>query len=324
MTNTNRMKRFQWKWVFAAPAIALAAISCETPDPTDDPSSSYPSNDLVVDGTQNLGLTEITAVTCPDCPVRQEVMEILKARYPGRIIPMSLHADTLFTQTAADVYLTLGDDQSNPFKLFINGTQVASDPFELVDAVIQADAPPVVGVAHATREIDTAWVIYPKVEMYADNQRDLFIQSYILMDNVVAKQYGDIDLTQLSNDPRLQQGGGGAPTTWTTAAGEVDSVTNLYAQGDAYMHHDVLLYGGVNDTTAYGIPLSLVNPLGQNYFAGDIFGNEYTPMEIYVPKPDFNIIGHVGGEIKVVTIVWERFEATPPVFTYVNGYYSAF
>lgn len=318
------MKRFQWKWVLAAPVIALGVISCETPDPTDDPTSNYPSDDLEVVGTQNLGLTEITAVSCPDCIVRQEVMEVLKARYPGRIIPLSLHADTLYTETAGSVYFTLGDDQSNPFKLFINGNQVTSDPFEIVDAVIESDAPPVIGVAHATREIDTAWVVYPKVEMYVDNQRDFFIQSYILVDNVVAKQYGGIDLTQLSSDPRVQQGGGGNPTVWNAPGGMVDSVTNLYGQGDPYMHHDVLLYGGVNDTSAYGLPLSEVNPLGQNYFAGDIFGNQYTPLEVYIPKPDFNLIGAIQGEIKVVTIVWERFEATPPVFTYVNGYYSAF
>lgn len=323
--NTNRMKRFQWKWVFAAPLVAFGLVSCEEPDPTDDPGSGYPSNNISVQSSQQIALTEITAITCGSCIITQEAMEVLKARYEGRILPMSLHGgDTLFTDDMVNLYMTLGDDQSNPVKLFINGVQVTSDPYATVDAMIEADLPPVMGVGHATRQNDTAWVIYPRVEFYTDSEKDYYIQSYVMLDNIVAQSYGSIDLTQTSSDPRVQQGAGGNPSVWLTDAGQVDSVTYLYGQGDAYMHHDVAMYAGVNDTNVYGIPLSTVNPLGQRFLSGDIFGNQYTPMEVYVPKPDFDLAGFVQADLKVATVVWERIPGTPDLYVFVNGYYSTY
>lgn len=325
--HTDRMKRFHWRYAVIAPVVALGMIACETPDDKDEPGGNYPSNNLTVQETQQIGMTEITAVDCGNCLATQLAMEIAKARYPGRIIPMSLHAgDTLYTPFQNDLYLTLGDDMSNTFKLFINGFQVPQgvDPLEQIQIMIESETPPSMGVAHATRENDTAWLIYPKVKLYVDNQLDYYVQSYVMLDNAIAKQYGAIDLTQASSLAELQAGGGGAPSVWTQNVGEVDSVTYLYSQGDPYMHHDVALYAGVNDTNVYGLPLSTINPLGQNFFVGDIFGNEFTPIEIAVPKPDFDLIDHVDGEIKVATVVWQRIPGTPDVYVFVNGYYSEF
>lgn len=327
MTNTNRMKRFQWKWALVAPVLALGMVACEEPDPTDEPGGSYPSDNISVASQQQIAITEITAADCGTCPPTQEITEVLKTLYPGRIVPMSLQAgDTLYTPFMNDIYLTLGDDMSNTFKFFINGVQLPPgvNPYEQIQIMIDADIPPIVGVGHATRENDTAWLIYPAVHVYADNQRDLYVQSYVMLDNVVAKAYGSVDVTQASADPRIQAGTGGNPTTWTSNGGQVDSATYLYSPGDPYMHHDVTMFAGVNDTNVYGLPLSIINPLGQNYLNGDIFGNQYTPIEISVPKPDFDIASHVEADLKVVTVVWERVPGAPDVYTYVNGYYSAF
>ncbi len=317
------MKQFHWKHALIAPIIALGMVACETPDDKDEPGGSYPSNSVTVRGTQQVNLAEITAVDCGTCLPTQVTMEVLKARYPGRIVPFSLHAgDTLYTPFMNDLYLTLGDDNSNPNKLFINGIQVTGDPFEIVGAIIDSEVPPVMGVGHAVRSNDTAWLVYPKVKFFANDQSDYYVQSYVMLDNAVAKQYGGVDITQASAFAEVQAGSNGTPSIWTQNAGPVDSVTFLYQQGDAYMHHDVALYAGVNDTNVYGLPLSVINPIGQNFFQGDVFGNEFTPIEIAVPKPDFDMIRHVEGEIKVATIVWQRISGTPDLYVFVNGYYS--
>lgn len=319
------MTRFQWKWAALAPVLALGMISCEEPTTSDDVDDSYPSNNLEVSANQNVLITEMTALDCGTCTPTQEFMEVMKAAFPGRIIPMSLQAgDTLWTEAMNDLYLTLGDDPAETTKLFINGILYTGNPIEPIIANLQTDTYlSGVGVAHATDENDTAWLIYPKVKFFANTTEDYYVQSYVMLDGAVAKPYGAVDLTQdVSNDSRLDIVNG--TTTWTTNGGQVDSATYLYSNGTPYMHHDVTMYAGANDTNVYGLPLSVINPLGQNFLAGDIYGNQYTQIEIPVKKPEFDMIGHVNGDIKVATVIWKRIPGSPDLYVFENGYYSEF
>lgn len=315
------MKLTPWKNALVIPFIAIGLVACEPDDNTPGP-DSYPTDDLNVEQSQSVYLAEMTNVTCGDCPVTQEAMEIAKARYPDNIVPISIHTtDTFANYPGIVLEEALGNDQSNPVKLFIQGVQVTSDPFVEIENII-TNQPPLVSVMHAVRENDTAWLVYPKIKFFQDNTEDLFIQSYVLLDGVVARDYGAFNLTQAANDPRIQQGSGGNPTVWVANGGEVDSVTYLYSQGSVYQHHDVIYNHGYSDTTDYGISLTEINPLENNYFIGDIFGTQYIPIEIAIRKPDYDMASAVGADLKFVTIIWSRTEATPPIFTYVNGYYS--
>lgn len=325
MTNTNRMKRLNWKLMFALPLAMATLASCD-PDEDNGVDKSYPTENITLSKTQNVYVAELTAVDCGSCTPTREIMEVMKAQNPGRIVPISLHADTLYVEAADAVGAALGIDQSNPQLLFLNQVQVGVgvNPFEELNAMIEANLPPSIIVGHATKEVDSAWLVYPKVEFYTDLQGDYYIQSYILMSNIEAKSYGSIDLTQASGDPRISAGTNGAPTTWTADGGKVDSATFLFGPGDIYMHEDVLLAAGVNDTNVYGIPLSTISPLGAKYFIGDVFGTKYTPMEIVIPKPDFDMPAYLNADLKVVTIIWEKFAGSPDVYAYINGYYSEF
>lgn len=318
------MKRFPWRLVLVFPILSFGLISCE-PTEDDDVDDSYPSNNISVSSSQGIFVSEITNVTCGTCPPTQEIMEVLKTMHPGRIIPMSLHVDTLYNPAVDVVYSSLGHDQSNNFLLFINGVQVSSDPYVTVQDIIDSEMHPVFGVGHATGQNDTAWIVYPRIEMYADNQNDYYINSYVMMDGAVAKAYGSYDLTQaVSGDPRLQQGSGGGATLWVANGGQTDTADYLYSAGTPYTHADAMIAGGVNDTNQFGVPLSTINPIGQSYFSGDIIGNQYTPIEIYIPKPEFNPIQVTGADMKVVTIVWQRIPGSPDVYVFANGYYSEF
>lgn len=316
------MKRFPWRLALALPLIAMTAVACD-PTEDDDPETTYPSDNLSVTADQNIFVVERTNVDCGSCITTQEATEVMKTLYPERIIPMSLHTtDTLYTDFNLAVEATLGIDAGNTFNLFINHTQVASNPYEIVQDIIDGNIPSGVGVNHATGTNDTAWIIYPKVKFFADNQSDLYVQSYVMLDGVVAKQYAGVDLTQQSTDSRVTTGANGSPTYWNQNGGQTGDNEYLYSANTTYLHHDDLLAAGVNDTSEYGIPLSTINPLGQSFFNGDIFGNQYTPIEIFVPFPDFDIASAVGADLKVVTIVWERIPGSPDVYSFVNGYYS--
>lgn len=319
------MKRLYSNLFFALPIAAATLVGC-SPTDNNDVENSYPSNNVQVKMQQNMYVAEITAVDCRTCPITQEAMEIMKAQHPGKIIPISLHADTLFVEDANPVASALGIDQTNNFLLFINQLQLTSstNPLDEMNTLIEANIPPLLGVGHATREVDSAWLIYPKVEFFSDLSGDYYIQSYVTMGNIAAKTFGSIDLIQQVSDPRLKVGSGTEPTKWTANGGQVDSVTYLFKAGDDYKHEDVLLAAGVNDTNYMGLPLSVISPLGANYFLGDVFGNQYTPIEIVVPKPEFDMPAYLGAELHVVTIIWQRFAGSPDVYSYVNGYYSKF
>ena len=175
---------------------------------------------------------------------------------------------------------------------------------------------PKVGVTHAWQynaSGDTIYV-YPKVQFF-QNAKDAkyYVQSYLLVTNVDAKEYSaggiPVNLNQVSSVPIVTTGSGATPSTWA-----VDTVGKK--SGDIYTHDHIPVVQGVTDFQ-WGVTLDTVNPLGRSYFKGDIFGSKYTPIQIKLPK----MLPSVPGvEYEVVTIIWsERYDGTAGVL-FVNGY----
>jgi hypothetical protein len=209
--------------------------------------------------------------------------------------------------------------------IHVNGTALEnySTANSEVIAVLNEEAE--IGAAHKVTDLDSAYAIDVKIEVFKDIAgREFFVQSFLLIDGVLAKNYGtDGDLRQTSSVPIVSTGTD--VSVWAQDAAFVDGVPSAKAGDNFYHLHNIWSTAYSTDTiyTNQGLPLSAVNPFGNEYIQGDVFGTQYSPIRFYITKPNLPATWSSTG-FSALTMIWELYyEDATAKYRYVNAYESA-
>ena len=298
-------------------AAGLLLGSCKKTEPTTN-DSSYPTDNLTVDPKQRVLVVEQTGAWCQFCPNGAEKLIALDAFYDDAILPIAVH-------NGDDITLPVGGlwDNNYPFSGVPNFYVMNEDASQSPEGKIPAylNVVPVFGVTHNVITTDTSYNVYAKVQVFADSYgEDYLINSYLMLDGVLAKDYGGgIDLNQVSSVPIVQTGAGSIPSKWAQDAAIVNGEPQVKA-GDNYYHTEVL-YTPAKTMNPWGMPIADVNPFGRDFIEGDILGTKNTPILLSIPKSSLSPF-ETG--LSVVTIVWRLRTDGSGAFDYVNGYMSHF
>jgi len=186
-----------------------------------------------------------------------------------------------------------------------------------------------------TNTTGTSFTVYPRIKVLETKTENIYmVQSYLLLNGVVAKDYGNgVDLNQVSSLPKVSTGSGTTPTTWAQDAAVVAGVP-LITSGTTYTHDEALyrhattaVVGWFESTDAtasdtsmvalgpWGMNLGDINPLGNAYAAGDIYGTRYTPFQFHIEKPTLPF----DADFSVATIIWELRQDGSGDYDYING-----
>ena len=287
-----------------------------------------PIEGLVVLERTNVLVVENTGAWCQYCPNGAEMMIQMHKAY-DYVVPVAVHnADPLTTPTAS-AWEAAFPAPGYP-SIHVNGKLVESLSISSLESeVLSASATlPTMGVAHKTTKNDTAILVDVKVEVFEDmSNRNFVIQSYLLLDGVLAKDYGTFDLRQTSSLPFVDKGPSGGFSRWTQDRALVNNEPQVKAN-DPYLHYDNVWSTAMGDTlhSVAGTNLGLVNPFGVDYVRGDVFGTRYTPLHFWFELPTLNdpvaqALDFTG--YKVLTVITELVEDGGAIKAlYVNSYMS--
>ena len=317
------------KWSTALLIVAAALASC---DKDDDNSSSGGNNapdpiaGLVVKNQSNVLLVENTGAWCQYCPNGAEIMLNLAANYDF-IVPVALHNNDGLMNPSSVIWDSIFVQDGFP-TIHVNGEALANYNDAEATALLASTDPAVLGVAHNVEDADTSWLVHVKAEFFQDAiQKNYFLQSFLILENVLAKDnsaVGGTDLRQVSSVQWVDKGPTGGSSIWNVDAGFVDTTPTVRA-GDDFYHKDNLwaFAEGDSNMTQWGLPLAAVNPFGSDYAAGDVIGSKYTPIRFHIDKPSdlagLNVVGY-----KVLTVVWELvLDGGNYVYRYTNAYESS-
>jgi hypothetical protein len=295
-------------------------ISCKKPivEPTPEP---YITDNLVVYNESNAFLIETTATWCQYCPngaasLKQEELKYNTER--SRVVALSSHTSDAL-ETAVCTKLNAAFPTSGIPNFYVNNTDAGQSIIGPVAAAVSV-TPTTVGVAHTHHE-NTAGdtiTVDVKVQFFETiNTTSYYVQSYMVISGIDAKEYNIggtvVDLNQVSTVPWVTTGSGNTPSTWA-----VTDPTVGVTSGDIYQHDDIPAVEGIADFD-WGITLDTINPLGRAYFDGDIFGSQYTPIQIKIWKGALSALQGIDYSYDIVTVIWsERFDGTAGVL-YVNS-----
>jgi len=300
--------------------IALT-MSCDKPvttEPTPDP---YITDSLVVYNESNALVIETTGAWCQYCPngtasLKQEQNIYNTER--SRVVAFVSHTGDLL-ETAVCTKLNAAFPTSGVPNFYVNNTDAGQSISGPIAAAVSA-TPTTVGVAHTHHENaagDTITVDV-KVQFFETSKTtSYYVQSYMMISGIDAKEYNlggtVVDLNQVSTVPWVTTGSGSTPSTWA-----VTDPTVGVTSGDIYQYDHIPAVEGIADFD-WGITLDTINPLGRAYFDGDIFGSQYTPIQIKIWKGALSALQGLDYSYDIVTVIWsERFDGSAGVL-YVNS-----
>lgn len=308
------------KYIFAATAVALAMSSCDDSN-NDTGSTAWPNSGVEVTKTQRVMLVEYTDITCAACPAATEAIGLYQGVYDGLVNHIQIHEGDDLYNWAQDSIASRIPSQGTP-TVYVNEQLLdLTNPTAQIEGWLSQEA--LIGLSHSVVRTDSAYVVYPKVKFFqnlsASDGFSYFIQSYALY-NIDAKYYGTlgVDLNQASSYSKVVMGGGSTPTKWTENAAEVSEGVFIFKSGDTYQHMHTLLGQSISDT-AWGWNMADINPLGANFFAGDIYGTQYTPIVNVILKDED--LEALEADMSFITIIWKR--NADGHFSYVNSYQSS-
>ena len=309
------------KKIFNLLLLSMAFTACE-PDPTDPIPAEYVTDKLTVSEDQKAFLLETTGTWCQYCPNGAASMLEMQSTYNTdgdsniRVIGFASHTgDPLVTPVQTllnNTFTTTGVPN-----FYVNNEDVGQSISGPTGAALAGT--PSVGVSHISSQNETgdSTIVDIKVQFFEDKKNiAYYVQSYLLATGIVAKTYDlgglPVDLNQVSSVAIVTTGSGNTPTTWA-----VDTWGKK--AGEPYTHDHIPFASGIT-SFEWGVKLDTINPLGQSYFEGDIFGSKYTPIKLVIPHEVLGVPVPSGVEYEVVTIIWsERFDGTPGVL-FVNGF----
>ena len=320
---------------FGAIVGALFMTSCEPNGPAVEP-AIYPGDSLIVSNLARPLVIEETRTSCQYCPRGTEIMAILNGVLGDSVVLIANHVGDWFStdNTSSSQFAENWPTSSTP-NFYVNNTKVEENQsIASATAATLAEVP--LGIEVNIEKGDNLVTIYPRVKVLETTLDKVYlIQSYLLLNGVVAKEYSSgLDLNQTSSVPKVSTGSGSTPTTWAQDAALVNG-TPLIKSGTIYTHDEVLyrhataaVIGWVESDDAatsdtsmvslgpWGMNLGDLNPLGNAFAAGDVYGTRYTPMQFHIDIPTtlpFN------ADYSVATIVWELRQDGSGDYDYVNG-----
>ena len=306
---------------------ALAACKPTEPEPVPE---VYITDSLTVSPKQKVLVIETTGTWCQYCPNGAQSMLMAintfndTVNHEALIFQFASHTGDPFESSVQTALNTAFPTTGVP-NFYVQNADAGQDIMGPIAGAI--DDEPKVGVTHAwvmNATNDTIYV-YPKVQFFEDHKdAQYYVQSYVLVTNIDAKEYNAggpvINLNQVSSVPIVTTGSGAIPTKWT---GQVDPLTKKVA-GDIYQHDHIPMTSGLTPN-AFGVELDSINPLGNDFFEGDIFGSKFTPIVIKIPlNKDIQmqavrqLLPNV--KLEVATLLWTpRLDGEPGVL-FVNGH----
>jgi len=290
---------------------------CKETEPTSS-NDTYPTDALTVDAKQRVLVVEQTGAWCQFCPNGAEKMIALDAFLGDAILPIAVHNKDDLTLPVSGLWDDNYPTQGVP-NFYVMNEDAGLSPEGKIPAYI--NLVPTLGVNHAVVTTDTSYNVYAKIEVFTDSyNEDYLINSYLILDGVLAKDYGGgLDLNQVSSVPIVQTGAGSTPTKWAQNAAVVNGEPQVKA-GDNYDHIEVL-FTPANTANPWGLPLAEVNPFGRDFIEGDILGTKNTPILLSIPKTS---LAPFETGLSVATIVWRLRTDGSGGYDYVNGYMSHF
>ena len=314
-------------------AIAAATTSCNKNN-GGETAPTYPGDSLVVEDKTRPLVLETTGAWCQYCPNGAEIMIGLEAYLGHDAVLLANHVGDYFatglTNNVEALFSANFPAQGVP-NFYVNNEDVGQSPTASASAGVFVD--PDVGVAAEVTANDSGWVVTPRVEFFENvSGTQYLINAYLSLDSVAAKDYGNgVDLNQTSSVSSVTTGSGTAPTIWATDAAVVNGVP-VISQGDVYYHTGALnsrstMYSkgwsedpnSTVETAAlsdWGLALSDVNPLMDDFAAGDVFGTRYTPFQLHVARPT---IAPLESNFSIHVIIWKVSTDVAGQYDYVNG-----
>jgi len=291
----------------------LVFASCKTEETPKE--SSYPTTGLTVDEKQRVLVVEQTGAWCQYCPNGAEALIELSATYGDDIVGIAVHNGDKLTLPVSGLWDNNYPTSGVP-NFYVMNEDASQDPGSKVPNYVSNE--PILGVVHKVVTTTDTFEVYAKVQVFKDSYgQDYLINSYLILDGVLAKDYGSgNNLQQVSSVPIVTTGSGSIPSKWAQDAAFVNGVPQVKA-GEDYYHTEVL-YTPANTVNPWGKPLADANPFGNEYIAGDILGTKNTPIVLKIPRSTY----FFQTELSVATIVWRLRTDGSGAYDYVNGYVS--
>ncbi|MBI1316988.1 hypothetical protein GC167_09050 [bacterium] len=303
--------------VLLASLVVLAACKKEDKNPT--PTGTNPIEGLVVSEDNAILVVENTGAWCQYCPNGAEILVSVENAYP-QVIGVAVHNnDPLASPTAMGWELAFPAGGYPTIHVNGNALDNYNDANNEVLALLGQKA--AIGAAHKVSDVDSAYAVDVKIEVFENMAgREFFVQSFLLIDGVLAKNYGpDGDLRQTSSVPLVTTGSD--VSVWAQDAAFVDGVPTVFAGDNFYHLHNIWSAGYSIDSTytPQGLPLSVVNPFGNEYIEGDVFGTQYSPIRFFIDKPTLPATWQTTG-LSALTMIWELYyEDATLKYRYINA-----
>ena len=221
---------------------ALFLTSCEPGGPEPAP-ATYPGDSLTVTGVVRPLVIETTGAWCQYCPNGAEAMAMLDAVLGDSVVLVANHVGDWFsTDNEASSKFDDNFPTAGVPNFYVNNTDVGQSPAAAAAAATLAEVAFSLEADVMTNTTGTSFTVYPRIKVLETKTENIYmVQSYLLLNGVVAKDYGNgVDLNQVSSLPKVSTGSGTAPTTWAQDAAVVAGVP-LIISGTPYTH-DAALY----------------------------------------------------------------------------------
>ena len=317
-------------------ASTVLLSSCETGGSEPAP-MTYPGDSLSVSSLARPLVIETTGAWCQYCPNGAEIMAMVDGIMGDSVVLVANHVGDWFANgNAASAAFDGNFPTSGVPNFYVNNTDVGQSPTAAAGAALMNDV--AFGVEAEVADSAGKLIVYPRVKCLETKLNEVYmIQSYLLLNGVVAKDYGGgIDLNQVSSLPKVTTGSGATPSMWSQDAAEITSGVFMIKAGTVYTH-DEALFGhattavkgwisspdaSIADTTGvslgvWGMNLADLNALGSSYAAGDIFGTRYSPVQFEIQKP--TLPAGMEADYSVATIIWQLRQDGSGAYDYVNG-----
>ena len=317
-------------------ASTVLLSSCETGGSKPAP-MTYPGDSLSVSSLARPLVIETTGAWCQYCPNGAEIMAMVDGIMGDSVVLIANHVGDWFANgNAASAAFDGNFPTSGVPNFYVNNTDVGQSPTAAAGAALMNDV--AFGVEAEVADSAGKLIVYPRVKCLETKINEVYmIQSYLLLNGVVAKDYGGgVDLNQVSSLPKVTTGSGTTPSMWSQDAAEITSGVFMIKAGTVYTHDEALfghattaVKGWINspdasiaDTTGislgvWGMNLADLNALGSSYAAGDIFGTRYSPVQFEIQKPTLPV--GMEADYSVATIIWQLRQDGSGAYDYVNG-----
>ena len=318
-----------------AVAGALFMTSCEPTGSAMEP-ATYPGDSLTVSPNAKPLVIETTGTWCQYCPNGAEIMAIIDGVLGDSVVLIGNHVNDWFSQNAnVTSYFDDNFPTSGVPNFYVNNEDVGQNPTAAAGAATLAEVAFGVNADVVKDSSGSKLMVYPRVKVLETKLDETYmIQSYLMISGVEARDHGNgVDLNQVSSVPLVTTGSGATPSVWAQDAAQVGDIY-LIKQGTIYTHDHTLFGNASNavlgwyesdDATTrdtshvslgpWGINLGDINPLGNSFAAGDIYGTRYNPfhLEIELPALPFE------ADLSVATIIWQLRQDGSGDYDYVNG-----